>query len=103
MDDFRSLALQLTQSHFKTACQSNKIGRIEVLPVSWHIALHSKEIDDKLKSISLPSIPRLRNFNNDTILDVLFYTSPTFCQVNYFQYICIVVYYKISIFFFFRL
>lgn len=83
MDDFRSLALQLTQSHFKTACQSKKIGRIEVLPVSWHIALHSKEIDDKLKSISLPSIPRLRNFNNDTILDVLFYTSPTFCQVSY--------------------
>ncbi|VVC36241.1 Hypothetical protein CINCED_3A009347 [Cinara cedri] len=80
VDDFRSLALQLTQSHFKTSCQSDKIGRIEVLPVSWHFALHSKDIDCKLKSISLPSIPRLRNFSNDTILDVLFYTSPTFCQ-----------------------
>lgn len=82
VDDFRSLALQLTQSHFKTESQSGNIGRIEVLPVSWHLALHSNDIDSKLKSISLPSIPRLRNFNNDTILDVLFYTSPTFCQVN---------------------
>lgn len=84
MDDFRSLALQLTQSHFKTSCRSDKVGRIEVLPVSWHFALHSENIDRKLKSITLPSIPRLRNFNNDTILDVLFYTSPTFCQVSYF-------------------
>lgn len=83
MDDFRSLALQLTQSHFKSACQSDQIGRIEVLPVSWHLALHSDDIDCKLKSITLPSIPRLRNFSNDTILDVLFYTSPTFCQVSY--------------------
>jgi len=81
VDDFRSLALQLTQSHFKTSCQSEKIGRIEVLPVSWHLALHSEDIDCKLKRITLPSIPRLRNFSNDTILDVLFYTSPTFCQV----------------------
>ncbi|XP_060854215.1 phospholipase DDHD2-like isoform X1 [Rhopalosiphum padi] len=80
VDDFRSLALQLTQSHFKTSCQSEKIGRIEVLPVSWHLALHSEDIDCKLKRITLPSIPRLRNFSNDTILDVLFYTSPTFCQ-----------------------
>ncbi|XP_050546252.1 SEC23-interacting protein-like isoform X4 [Daktulosphaira vitifoliae] len=80
VDDFRSLAQQLTQSHFKTSLNSNKIGRIEVLPVSWHEALHSESIDRKLKSITLPSIPRLRNFSNDTILDVLFYTSPTFCQ-----------------------
>lgn len=83
MDDFRNLALQLTQSHFKSSCQSDQIGRIEVLPVSWHLALHSDNIDCKLKSITLPSIPRLRNFSNDTILDVLFYTSPTFCQVSY--------------------
>lgn len=89
MDDFRSLALQLTQSHFKTACQTEKIGRIEVLPVSWHFALHTENIDCKLKSITLPSIPKLRQFNNDTILDVLFYTSPTFCQVSYFyRYTC---------------
>lgn len=92
VDDFRSLALQLTQSHFKTACQSNKIGRIEVLPVSWHLALHSEDIDCKLKRITLPSIPRLRNFSNDTILDVLFYTSPTFCQVSYFKKKILIIY-----------
>ena len=53
-----------------------------MLPVSWHDELHSKEsgIDEKLKAITLDSIPKLRLFANDTVLDVLFYTSPTFCQ-----------------------
>lgn len=58
------------------------VGRVEVLPISWHGHLHSEElgIDEKLKSITLESIPRLRNFTNDTLLDVLFYTSPKYCQ-----------------------
>jgi len=29
---------------------------------------------------TLKSIPKLRNFVNDTLLDVLFYSSPVFCQ-----------------------
>lgn len=58
------------------------VGRVEVLPISWHSDLHSSEmgIDEKLKSITLESIPKLRNFTNDTLLDILFYTSPTYCQ-----------------------
>lgn len=55
-----------------------------MLPISWHSELHSEEsgIDEKLRSITLESIPKLRNFTNDTLLDILFYTSPVFCQVN---------------------
>lgn len=55
---------------------------MEVLPISWHSHLHSAEmgIDEKLRMITLESIPKLRNFTNDTLLDILFYTSPTFCQ-----------------------
>lgn len=52
--------------------------------MSWWGALHSDEsgIDQKLKSITLESIPKLRNFTNETLLDVLFYTSPVFSQVS---------------------
>lgn len=82
VDEFRSIAQQLVQAHYRSAYDDSKIGRVEVLPVSWYKALHSDDsgIDQKLKSITLDSIPRLRNFTNETLLDVLFYTSPTFSQ-----------------------
>ncbi|GLV42976.1 Phosphatidic Acid Phospholipase A1 [Carabus blaptoides fortunei] len=82
VDDFRTISLQLIQSHYKTSCEQGIANRIEVLPVSWHNQLHSEEtgIDKKLKSITLESIPRLRDFTNDTLLDILFYTSPIYSQ-----------------------
>ncbi|XP_037936415.1 mucin-4-like [Teleopsis dalmanni] len=82
VDDFRTIAQQLVQSHYKNSTEMGIVGRVEVLPISWHSDLHSEEmgIDEKLKSITLESIPKLRNFTNDTLLDILFYTSPTYCQ-----------------------
>ncbi|KAG8236991.1 hypothetical protein J437_LFUL017112, partial [Ladona fulva] len=82
VDDFRSLALQLTRSHFSACVESGQANRVEVLPVSWHGKLHGEDtgIDKKLQSITLKSIPRLRYFTNDTLLDILFYTSPVYCQ-----------------------
>lgn len=82
VDDFRSISLQLVQSHFHTAMEQGKVNRIEVLPISWHATLHGEDtgIDRKLKSITLNSIPKLRHFTNDTLLDILFYTSPVYCQ-----------------------
>lgn len=82
VDDFRSISLQLVQSHYKSSCDQGLINRIEVLPVSWHNQLHSEDtgIDKKLKSITLESIPKLRDFTNDTLLDILFYTSPIYSQ-----------------------
>lgn len=58
------------------------VNRIEVLPISWHTTLHSEDtgIDKKLRAITLESIPKLRHFTNDTLLDILFYTSPIYCQ-----------------------
>lgn len=84
VDEFRSISQQLIQSHYRTAFDDNEVGRVEVLPVSWWSALHSEEsgIDQKLKSITLESIPKLRSFTNETLLDVLFYTSPVFSQVS---------------------
>uniref|UniRef100_A0A1I8PDN0 DDHD domain-containing protein n=1 Tax=Stomoxys calcitrans TaxID=35570 RepID=A0A1I8PDN0_STOCA len=82
VEDFRSIAHQLVQSHYKNSADLGLVGRVEVLPISWHSHLHSIElgIDEKLRSITLESIPKLRNFTNDTLLDILFYTSPTFAQ-----------------------
>ncbi|CAK9830609.1 Phospholipase DDHD2 [Anthophora retusa] len=82
VDEFRSIALQLVQSHYRTASQQGIVNRIEVLPISWHTTLHSDDtgIDKKLQAITLESIPKLRHFTNDTLLDILFYTSPVYCQ-----------------------
>ncbi|KAG7190394.1 hypothetical protein KM043_006500 [Ampulex compressa] len=80
--EFRSISLQLVQSHYRTASERRTVNRIELLPVSWHTTLHSEDtgIDKKLQAITLDSIPKLRHFTNDTLLDILFYTSPIYCQ-----------------------
>ncbi|KAL2716185.1 SEC23-interacting protein-like isoform X1 [Vespula squamosa] len=81
VDEFRSISLQLVQSHYRTASEQGIVNRVEVLPISWHTTLHSDTgIDKKLKAITLNSIPKLRHFTNDTLLDILFYTSPIYCQ-----------------------
>ncbi|CAH2083474.1 unnamed protein product [Euphydryas editha] len=82
VEDFRATSLQLIQSHYKNSFDNGIVGRVEVLPISWHSSLHSGStgVDKRLAAVTLESIPRLRNFTNDTILDVLFYTSPVFCQ-----------------------
>ncbi|CAG2167524.1 unnamed protein product, partial [Oppiella nova] len=82
VDDFRCISLSLMRTHFRSYMESGQLGRIELLPISWHSALHGDEtgIDDRLRQITLDSIPKLRHFSNDTILDALFYTSPVYCQ-----------------------
>ncbi|XP_011878707.1 PREDICTED: SEC23-interacting protein-like isoform X2 [Vollenhovia emeryi] len=81
VDEFRGISFQLVQSHYRTACEQGVVNRIEVLPISWHTTLHSDTgIDKQLQAITLESIPKLRHFTNDTLLDILFYTSPIYCQ-----------------------
>uniref|UniRef100_A0A7N6FE53 SEC23 interacting protein n=1 Tax=Anabas testudineus TaxID=64144 RepID=A0A7N6FE53_ANATE len=82
VDDFRNVSLKLLQSHFKKSLDEQAISRVEFLPVQWHTALHGDAtgVDRKIKKITLPSIGRLRHFTNETLLDVLFYNSPTYCQ-----------------------
>ena len=82
VDDFRNMVSLLMTSHFLTDSGTSKVGRIEFLPIQWHSHLHSETtgIDNRLKLITLQSIPKLRNFSNDTILDAFCYTSPIYCQ-----------------------
>jgi hypothetical protein len=84
VDDFRSLALTMVRSHFSREADEGLVNRVEVLPVSWHGALHGKEtgIKRQFQRITLKSIPRLRHFTNETLLDILLYTSPIYCQVS---------------------
>ncbi|XP_015196257.2 phospholipase DDHD2 isoform X2 [Lepisosteus oculatus] len=82
VNDFRSASLSLLHTHFKKAQEEKNIGRVEFLPVNWHSALHADAtgVDKDIQKITLPSISRLRHFTNDTLLDLFFYNSPTYCQ-----------------------
>uniref|UniRef100_A0A8C6PV42 DDHD domain containing 2 n=1 Tax=Nothobranchius furzeri TaxID=105023 RepID=A0A8C6PV42_NOTFU len=82
VNDFRSASLSLLATHYKRAQQDGQVGRVEFLPVNWHSALHGDAtgVDEDIQRITLPSISRLRHFTNDTLLDLFFYNSPTYCQ-----------------------
>ncbi|NXK48212.1 S23IP protein, partial [Chauna torquata] len=82
VDDFRTVSLKLLQTHFKKSLEERKVSRVEFLPVHWHSSLHGDAtgVDRNIKKITLPSIGRLRHFTNETLLDILFYNSPTYCQ-----------------------
>lgn len=82
VDVFRSTSLQLLRSHYQSSYDKGSANRLEVLPISWHDELHSEDtgVDKRLKSITLESMSTLREFTNDTLLDILFYTSPLYCQ-----------------------
>jgi hypothetical protein len=70
------------------AVQRESTGRVEYLPVEWHEAFsilsqrRSTSPDEKqtpgvmLKDISLRTIPNMRDFANDTLMDVLYFMSP---------------------------
>ncbi|KAM6964946.1 triacylglycerol hydrolase DDHD2 [Aplochiton taeniatus] len=82
VNDFRSASLSLLGSHYKRGQEEGTVGRVEFLPVNWHSALHGDAtgVDEDIQKITLPSISRLRHFTNDTLLDLFFYNSPTYCQ-----------------------
>ncbi|THD21595.1 S23IP [Fasciola hepatica] len=78
VDNLRRTVRQIERSHFP-----HHNNRVEFLPITWHDGLHSDAtgIDDQLNQISLRSIPKLRQFTNGTLMDILFYTSSKYCQV----------------------
>uniref|UniRef100_A0A6Q2XRS2 DDHD domain containing 2 n=1 Tax=Esox lucius TaxID=8010 RepID=A0A6Q2XRS2_ESOLU len=82
VNDFRSASLSLLGSHYRRGQEEGRVGRVEFLPVDWHSALHGDAtgVDQDIQRITLPSISRLRHFTNDTLLDLFFYNSPTYCQ-----------------------
>ncbi|XP_053501662.1 phospholipase DDHD2 isoform X2 [Ictalurus furcatus] len=85
VNEFRSAALALTKSHFSTGDEEKAVGRVEFLPVNWHRVLHGEttgvdRLNIDMERITLPSISGLRQFANDTVLDLFFYNSATYCQ-----------------------
>ena len=86
VDDFREVAQLMLHTHRFAAqapMEGDNGGRVEFLPVHWHMALHGDDlgVDQHLKPLTLKSISRLREFTNSTLLDILFFTSPIYCQV----------------------
>jgi len=82
VDGFRDLSSEMSEKHFAGAHLASKANRMEYLPVHWHAKLHGEDTgtDSRIQPLTLRSIPKLRSFVNDTLLDVLFYTSPLYCQ-----------------------
>ncbi|XP_013987908.2 phospholipase DDHD2 isoform X1 [Salmo salar] len=82
VNDFRDASLSLLSSHFKQGQDGAHMGRVEFLPVNWHRVLHGDAtgVDEDIQRITLPSISRLRQFSNGTVLDLFYYNSPTYCQ-----------------------
>ena len=72
----RQMVNEMSERHFSYAHMAGKASRIEFLPVNWHATLHGEDTgtDQRMRALTLRSIPKLRGFVNDTILDVLFYT-----------------------------
>ena len=62
--------------------QNLEVGRVEYLPVAWHTCLRTDfdNVDHRLDAISLTSTPKIRHFSNSALTDILFYTSPVYCQ-----------------------
>ncbi|KAJ8261092.1 hypothetical protein COCON_G00168150 [Conger conger] len=82
VNGIRSTSLDLLSTHFSASQEERSVGRVEFLPVNWHDALHSEAtgVDQDIRRISLPSLARLRDFATDTVLDLFYYNSPTYCQ-----------------------
>ncbi|KYQ88831.1 DDHD domain-containing protein [Tieghemostelium lacteum] len=61
---------------------TNQQQNVKFVGVEWHSALHSKT-DKYIEKITSPGIPVIRSMVNHTILDLLFFTSPTYSQTIY--------------------
>lgn len=82
----------ITAHNSSTLATSTLLGRTEYLPIEWHepFTLNSRRKATSstaknnqkdgsyatLQHISLTTIPHLRNFANDTLLDILYFMSP---------------------------
>uniref|UniRef100_A0A672S0X2 DDHD domain containing 2 n=1 Tax=Sinocyclocheilus grahami TaxID=75366 RepID=A0A672S0X2_SINGR len=82
VNEFRIASNSLIKSHFRQSEDLCIIRRVDYLPVNWHKVLHGEStgVDKDIERITLPSISRLRQFSNDTVLDLFFYNSATYCQ-----------------------
>ncbi|KAK2718925.1 hypothetical protein QYM36_006066 [Artemia franciscana] len=75
VDDVRKMSSSLLSNIFGNP----DTNRVEFLPVNWHDPLHSN-IDKILEDVTLRSIPKIRKFANDSLLDALLYMSPVYRQ-----------------------
>ena len=70
VDNYREMTDAIAAKHFAGARLASRANRVEFLPVNWHSKLHGEEkgTDNRIKPLTLRSIPKLRSFVNDTLL-----------------------------------
>eukprot|EP00961_Rhodomonas_salina_P020249 271818-Rhodomonas_salina.1 len=63
-------------------------SKIELIPIEWHQAVHGIKsgVDPRLRRITLPTVPVMRDIANNIVADVIFYTSGYDCSVLYFKF-----------------
>ncbi|KAK2711679.1 hypothetical protein QYM36_012702, partial [Artemia franciscana] len=78
----REISHDVLSKYFGHSNTSGHRNRVEFIPVKWRPAVHGDEtgVDQLLKRITLDSCRFERDLVNNTILDVLFYMSPKYCQ-----------------------
>eukprot|EP00117_Sycon_ciliatum_P032993 scpid23734/ scgid25479/ SEC23-interacting protein; p125 len=78
VDDFRQSTQCMLHEHFPLRAGK----RVEFLPVQWSSSLRGDDIAvvKELESTSLPNCGRLRSYSNSAFMDIMFYSSPAYCQ-----------------------
>jgi hypothetical protein len=69
-----------TTSSIYPSHESSQDGMIDYIPVEWFSCIHGDEIDItvQMRSITMSSIPLIREFGNSAIMDLLLYQTPEF-------------------------
>eukprot|EP01134_Creolimax_fragrantissima_P001729 CFRG1729T1 len=79
--DLRAGAKTLRKNSLEDPTSGDPRPCVDFLPIMWHSSLLSKTgVDVKIDALTLDSIKMLRQFVNGTVLDMLYFTSPRYCQ-----------------------
>ncbi|KAI3660473.1 hypothetical protein MP638_004302 [Amoeboaphelidium occidentale] len=74
MNNIQSLRRSTTElmMKFTSTYEVEGVSRLHYIPVEWHMKLH-KLVDHQLNLITLPTIPIIRNINNNYLGDIIHY------------------------------
>eukprot|EP00928_Gymnodinium_smaydae_P012925 TRINITY_DN14721_c0_g3_i1.p1 TRINITY_DN14721_c0_g3~~TRINITY_DN14721_c0_g3_i1.p1 ORF type:complete len:1136 (+),score=206.53 TRINITY_DN14721_c0_g3_i1:179-3586(+) len=66
-------ASPLAPWRFPDGKQAPLVPKDEVVVVEWYHSLHTEELDERVRSITLPRIEHVRDFANHAVADAIFY------------------------------
>ena len=87
------MSICMEEEKLVSGCDINLVRLKHFISINIHVDYHvlylftipllflHPSLSSRLQPLTLQSISRLREFTNSTLLDILFYTSPIYCQV----------------------